>query len=168
MNGLTRYCHAGLRRIQRRHLATNIDVYKRSQINKSRSVQWKFAGDQCLKPQNKRVVISHLQKLLKEYKDNKMSPYVSIQYIENSSAEHVITQRHIKDLMSHPGPKCGQKYIAQINDLNLFKKEVSQNEQVLESTRLIDKKSNVWCWYEKGVTQNSALLHYCVNSDLYA
>jgi len=167
MYGLTRYCYAGLRRIQRRDLATNIDVYKRSQINKFRSVQWEFTDDQGLKPQNKRIVIRHLQKLLKEYKDNKMSPYVSIQYVENSSGEHIITQRHIKDLMSHPGPKCGQKYIAQINDLNRFKKDVSKNQEVLKSTRLIDKKSNVWCWYEKGVTQNSALLHYFVNSDLY-
>lgn len=168
MNGLTRYCHAVSSSIQIRNLATNLELYKKSWVHRSRSVQWEFADNQRFKPQNKRVVISHLQKLLKEYKDNKMSPYVSIEYIENSSGEHVITQRHIKDLMIHPGPKCGQRYIAQINDLNRFKKEFSQNKEVLKSSRLIDKQSNVWCWYEQRVTQNSALLHYFVNSDLYA
>tara|TARA_B100001094_G_C17954253_1_gene682160 strand:+ start:285 stop:791 length:507 start_codon:yes stop_codon:yes gene_type:complete len=168
MNGLTRYFHAVSSRVQRRSLATNLELYKNSRVHRSKSVQWKFADDQRFKPQNKRVVISHLQKLLKEYGDNKMSPYVSIEYIENSSGEHVVTQRHIKDLMIHPGPKCGQRYIAQINDLIRFKKEVSQNKEVLKSSRLIDKQSNVWCWYEQRITQNSGLLHYCVKSDLYS
>ena len=124
------------------------------------------------KPQPKKLVIDQIQ-WMKQCHEKNISSGVTVRYIENGSSEEAFTYRDIRNLNENPGPRCGNKYLLEIDQIEvLLEKNLNRHERL--GVGLVDSLTGVQMYYREihrsygcvNKRANKGLLSFLVHPDI--